>query len=65
MLRNRDQAYAEWNNSFKITQVGDRRLLTLSNLKGFSVDPPKSGEKILIHAEGKEYPVSGQMCGLD
>ena len=65
LLRNGGQAYTEWNNSFQITQVDDRRLLTLSNPEGFSVDPPKSGEKILIHTEGKEYPVSGQMCGLD
>lgn len=65
LLRNEDQTYAEWNNTFRITQVGDRRLLTVSNPEGFSVDPPKPGEKILIHAEGKEYPVSGQMCGLD
>ncbi len=64
LLRTEGRAYTEWNNSFQITRVGDRRLLTLNNPKGFSVDPPKPGEKILIHTENKKYPVFGQMCSF-
>lgn len=65
LQHNGDHTYTKWNSSFQIAQVGEHRVLTLSNQKGFSVDPPRPGEKLRIHTEGNKYPANGQMCGLD
>ena len=35
LLHNESNAYSEWSDTFTITQVGDRRLLALSNPSGF------------------------------
>lgn len=63
-VRDGKTAYSEWRNKFTVSNVGDQRLLTLNNPSGFSVDPPKPGEKILIQTADEASPVRGQMCGL-
>ena len=63
-VRDGKTAYSEWNSKFTVSSVGDQRLLTLNNPSGFSVDPPKPGEKILIQTVDEASPVRGQMCRL-
>ncbi|MDA7618222.1 hypothetical protein N8703_02865 [Verrucomicrobia bacterium] len=63
-VRDGKTVYSEWSSKFTVSNVGDQRLLTLNNPSGFSVDPPKPGEKILIQTADEASPVRGQMCGL-